>query len=138
LYLIEGILLQMNKSLADCPGMPHPQHDWAAALGNRLIAEQRNYDPLEQQQLGDEHIPHLNPDQLSAFNEICQAVNTKSGQTFFLHGPEGTGKTYVYTTLCHHLRGQGKIVLCIASSGIVSLLLPGGQTAHTMFKIPIQ
>jgi hypothetical protein len=40
-------------------------------------------------------------------------------------------------TLLSHLRGQGKIVLAIASSGIASLLLLGGKTAHLRFKIPI-
>jgi len=72
------------------------------------------------------------------FNSIVNAVNTQSGQTFFLHGPGGTGKTYVYNTLCHHLRGQGKIVLCVASSGIASLLLIGGHTSHSILKIPIE
>lgn len=35
------------------------------------------------------------------------------------------------------LRGESKIVLCCASSGIAALLLPGGRTAHSLFKIPI-
>jgi hypothetical protein len=35
------------------------------------------------------------------------------------------------------LRAEGKIVLCVASSGIASLLLPGGRTAHSQLKIPI-
>ncbi len=34
-------------------------------------------------------------------------------------------------------RGQGKIVLVVASSRIASLLLLGGKTAHSRFKIPI-
>ena len=67
-----------------------------------------------------------------------EAVQEKSGQTFFLHGPGGTGKTYVYNTLCYALHGQGKIVLCVASSGIASLLLIGGRTAHSTFKIPFE
>ena len=32
---------------------------------------------------------------------------------------------------------EKKIVLCVTSSGITSLLLSGGQTAHSWFKIPI-
>jgi len=32
---------------------------------------------------------------------------------------------------------EGKIVLTIASSGIASLLLPGGRTTHSKFKIPV-
>ncbi|KDQ22731.1 hypothetical protein PLEOSDRAFT_1049934, partial [Pleurotus ostreatus PC15] len=127
-----------ERNVLNCPGMPQPQHNWAADFGNQLIVEQRNYDPVEQHQLADEHIANLNLGQHYAFNEICHAVETKSGQTFFLHGPGGTGKTYLYNTLCHFLRGQGKIVLCVASSDIASLLLPGGHTAHTTFKIPIQ
>ncbi|PIA26872.1 hypothetical protein AQUCO_08600024v1 [Aquilegia coerulea] len=36
------------------------------------------------------------------------------------------------------LRSKGKIVLAVASSGIASLLLPGGRTAHSRFKIPLE
>jgi len=31
---------------------------------------------------------------------------------------------------------NGYIVLAVASSGIASLLLPGGRTAYSQFKIP--
>ncbi|KAL3633804.1 hypothetical protein CASFOL_022566 [Castilleja foliolosa] len=36
-----------------------------------------------------------------------------------------------------HLQSIGKIVLAVAASGIASLLLPAGRTAHSHFKIPI-
>ncbi len=61
----------------------------------------------------------------------------KEGKLFFVYGSGGTGKTFVWTTLLSHLRGQGKIVLAVASLGIASLLLLGGRTAHSRFKIPI-
>jgi hypothetical protein len=121
LYLIDHILRGSNKSLHDWPTMPLPQNDWAAAVGNRLVAEQRSYNIDDQAQLAAQRIPTLNPAQHSSFDAIVNAVETQSGQTFFLHGPGGTGKTYVYNTLCYFLRGQGKIVLCVASSGIASL-----------------
>ena len=57
---------------------------------------------------------------------------------FFLHGSGGTGKTYLYTTLAERLRSEGKIILCVASTGLASLLLPGGRTAHKQLKIPIE
>ena len=101
LYLIDCILGGSNKFLRDYHTMPLPQNYWAAAVGNRLIAEQRSYDIDEQAQLAVQHIPTLNPGQHSAFDAICDAVTTQSGKTFFLHGPGGTGKTYVYNTLCH-------------------------------------
>jgi hypothetical protein len=54
-----------------------------------------------------------------------------------VYGNGGTGKTFVWTTLLSHLRRQGKIMLADASSGIASLLLLGGKTAHSRFKILI-
>src|SRR5258708_19502753 len=104
--------------------------DWGTLLQNlnSLIAEQRDYDPVEQAQLAEQHIHNLNPDQDSAFNKIMAAITSSTGEIFFLHGPGGTVKTYLYNTLCYRLRSQGKIVLCVASSGIALLLLNGGLT----------
>jgi len=64
-------------------------------------------------------------------------VTNKEGKLFFVYGSGGTGKTFVWTMLLSHLRGQSKIVLAVASSGIASLLLLSGRTAHSRFKIPI-
>lgn len=55
-----------------------------------------------------------------------------------MNGPGGTGKSFVYNMVCHKLQSEGTIILCVASSGIAALLLKGGQTAHSMFKIPIE
>ena len=54
-----------------------------------------------------------------------------------IYGPGGTGKTFLYNTLCDRLRPEGKIVLFVASPGIAAQLLPGERTAHKRFKIPI-
>lgn len=35
------------------------------------------------------------------------------------------------------LRSKGEIVLIVTSSGISALLVPGGRTAHSRFKIPL-
>jgi nitrogenase subunit NifH len=64
-------------------------------------------------------------------------MTNKEGKLFFVYGSGGIGKTFVWTTLLSCLRGQGKIVLVVASSRIASLLLPGGRTAHSRFKILI-
>jgi len=64
-------------------------------------------------------------------------VTNKKGKLLFVYGSGGTSKTFVWTTLLSRLRGQGKIMLAIASSGIASLLLMGGKTAHSRFKISI-
>jgi len=138
LYLIEKILVQNNKSLKNIAGMPTSQIDWEVQLGNRLIQEQRDYDPHQQHEEYLQKSQQFNPEQRQAFEAIKNAVETRSGQSFFLNGSGGCGKTFVYNTLCCYFRSQQKIVLCVASSGIAALLLVGGRTAHFRFKIPIE
>ena len=77
-------------------------------------------------------------DQRYAFDQIMVVVESQSGQSFLLYGPGGTGKTYVYNTLCYALRAKGTIVLCVASSGIAALILIGGRTSHSRLKIQIE
>jgi len=75
---------------------------------------------------------------ISATHEfILNVVTNKEGKLFFVYGSGGTDKTFVWTTLMSCLRGQGKIMLVVASSGIAFLLLLGGKTAHSRFKILI-
>ncbi|PNY03362.1 ATP-dependent DNA helicase PIF1 [Trifolium pratense] len=66
-----------------------------------------------------------------------EAVTNQKGGVYFLYGYGGTGKTFMWSTLAAALRSKRSIVLTVASSGIASLLLPGGRTAHSKFKIPI-
>ena len=35
-------------------------------------------------------------------------------------------------------RSEGKIALAVATSGIAATLLDGGQTAHSLFNIPLK
>jgi len=65
------------------------------------------------------------------------AVENQKGGVFFLHGHGGTGKTFMWRTLASSLRLKHEIVLTVATSGIASLLLPGGRTAHSKFRIPV-
>jgi hypothetical protein len=39
--------------------------------------------------------------------------------------------------LIAHFRKHDKIVLPLASTGLASLLLPGGRTVHSTFKVPL-
>ncbi|GJX10424.1 DNA helicase [Tanacetum coccineum] len=51
---------------------------------------------------------------------------------------EAAEKTFLWRTITSSLRSHGKIVLAVASSGIASLLLPAGRTAHSRFKLPLE
>ncbi len=81
----------------------------------------------------------LNSSQLAFFDTIKTAVDTSPATAhFILEDAGGTRKTYLYRTLCSYYRSQGFPVLCVASTGIASLLLPGGQTVHSFFSVPIK
>ncbi|XP_050896186.1 uncharacterized protein LOC127102912 [Lathyrus oleraceus] len=84
-----------------------------------------------------EYIAMLNNDQMIAFNTIMNVIVQKHSGVFFVDGPGGTGKTFLYRTLMASLRSRGEIVLATASSGIAATLLPDGRTTHSRFKIPI-
>jgi DNA replication protein DnaC len=74
----------------------------------------------------------FNADQLQGFDTIVSAI-TDDPQTayFYLQGPGGTGKTFLYKALCYYYRARGKVVLCVASTGIAALLLPDGRTLYS-------
>ncbi|XP_031111921.1 uncharacterized protein LOC116015896 [Ipomoea triloba] len=71
------------------------------------------------------------------YNTIIQDLSNGSGGLFFVYGYGGTGKTYLWRALSSTLQASGDIVINVASSGIASLLLLGGRTAHSRFSIPI-
>ena len=74
-------------------------------------------------------------EQASIYNQIVEVVNKDEGGMFFLYGYGGIGKTYIWKTLASSLRADNKIVIMVVFSGIASLLLPGGRTAHSKFEI---
>ncbi|KAJ8868809.1 hypothetical protein PR048_030350 [Dryococelus australis] len=58
-------------------------------------------------------------------------------RVFFVDGPGGSGKTFLYNCIIHSLRADGKIVYPVAWTGIASIVLAGGSTSHTLFKLPV-
>jgi len=110
-----------------------------------MIGEELGYDMGHEQVLFDSMWEKLNEEQVACFNSIVATVESHERNTqqqepsgaFFLHGPAGTGKTFLYNCLCSHFQSQGKIVLCVASSGIAAQFLHGGWTAHSRFKISL-
>ncbi|XP_056688081.1 uncharacterized protein [Spinacia oleracea] len=79
----------------------------------------------------------LNPAQQDAFNCIIDHVKHKRHGAFFIDGPGGTDKTFLYNALYAEVPLMGEIVLLTATSGIAAANIPSGRTAHSRFKIPI-
>ena len=146
LYLIQQHLARENIDLygpSYAPRMPQIQGDWHVGESrhqdNIFIQRQLEFDPAPLQRIVQAAQRSFNPGQWAAFNAIVQAYQNphQQQQLFLIHGPGGTGKTFVYNALTSKARLEGHIVLCVASSGIASTLLLNGSTAHSMFKIPV-
>ena len=117
--------------------MPQPIGNWNAIVGNRLLFEHQKLQNEAQQSDAQSNVDRLNDAQHVAYAEITSSVFQDIGTTFFLSGGAGTGKTFLYNTIATKLRSLGHIVVTVASSGIASLLLMGGRTAHSTFCIPL-
>jgi len=135
LYEIDQVLMRNGHRLEDFPTLPRSNYIPSVHGGNRLVEKELAYDQHSLTTDANNAEDRLNDDQRSAYETILNVVTNKEGKLFFVDGNSGTGKTFVWTTLLSRLRRQGKIMLAVASSGIASLLLMGGRTAHSRFKI---
>ncbi|UYV73006.1 hypothetical protein LAZ67_10001495 [Cordylochernes scorpioides] len=80
-----------------------------------------------------------NAKQKLAFEAIMSTIDDNSlpQRLFFLDGPGGSGKTFLYKTLLSTIRGNNGIALPVASTRIAANLLEGGRTYHSQFKLPV-
>ncbi|GJT67770.1 DNA helicase [Tanacetum coccineum] len=108
LYELEVILNTFSKTVTDF-GLPPLSKKFRDAVRNKELMEEKSYNRIELSKEIALLVPKLNTEQRNIYE----------------------------TTLINTLRSQGKIVLPVASSGIASLLLPAGRTAHSRFKLPL-
>ena len=102
------------------------------------IQQHDRFDPIEEGRKASNWYEMLNTEQTAAFHRITNAISSDDEQKlFFIDAPGGCGKTFLYNTVLSHVRSRDQIAIAVASSGIAADLLGGGQTAHSMFKIPI-
>jgi hypothetical protein len=113
-------------------GLPTPAAQLASVV---VVDEIARYDMATQATVRDERVPQLNPEQQAVYDNVMAAVNCP---TFFVDGLGNTGKTFLYSCLLSTVCAQGQVAVAMASSGIAALLLDGGRTAHSRFKIHVQ
>ncbi|CAF3519622.1 unnamed protein product, partial [Rotaria sp. Silwood1] len=129
---IEGKLKEQGRSCSDF-GIPSPT-SVPYSFEPKIINKE------EELRIGQEMYTMLNQDQRSAADDILathRKESTTIGSCFFIDGPGGTGKTYLYNTLCHLFMGEGVHVMTVAWAGIAASLLPEGRTVHSRFKLPV-
>ena len=127
------------------------------------VLERDVYNPVDEKERFESLFQTLHPEQKDVFAEIVKALDALQpldlpqlpprvhyrkcmivspqwlGPTcFFVDGPGGSGKTYLYETLLSYVRSKGQVAVAVASSGLAATLLSGGRTAHSTFHIPLQ
>ncbi|THC87617.1 hypothetical protein EYZ11_012938 [Aspergillus tanneri] len=112
LFLLARILREQGTGLKE-HGLPDPQGSWARWAANDTdafphLAVEEDYIT------GAELVSQLNEDQRQCFNKVVTAVMDNSAASFFLHGPGGTGKTFLYRALYYYLRSAGRTVTDLA------------------------
>ncbi|XP_042755612.2 uncharacterized protein LOC111907183 [Lactuca sativa] len=137
LFESEQILLRNNSSLKKFTRMPLPDVDYVSSSNNRLISEELDYDIPNLKKKFDRLSIALTSKQRNIFYDIMTAIKNNEGGVIFVYGYGGAGKTYLWKKLYAVVRSNSQIVLNVASSGIASLLLTGGRTAHSRFIIPL-
>ena len=68
---------------------------------------------------------------------MIDALHGGKKNVVFIDGPAGSGQTTLHKALLHYLRASGEIALPHVMLGIAALLLPGGRTAHSRYKLPV-
>ncbi|XP_024965084.1 ATP-dependent DNA helicase PIF4-like [Cynara cardunculus var. scolymus] len=79
----------------------------------------------------------LNFDKKYAYDETMRHVDDDCPRVFFIDGPGGTGKTFLYKALFANIHSHGLIALPTASSGVAANNMLGGGTTHSRFRIPL-
>jgi hypothetical protein len=126
---VQHDLQLVGKSLDAFPGVspPEPLDD---------VLEQVLAHPQPQRDAYD----LLNHDQRRIFGCVTEAALMPAGRganLFYVDGPGGTGKTFMYNAIIEHINATDRHAIVVSSSGISAILLKGGRTAHSVFKIPI-
>ncbi|XP_057719952.1 uncharacterized protein LOC130934394 [Arachis stenosperma] len=116
---IDKILHSYGKTLKDYPPMPLATEVDSSLLTKRVIKEELNFNRDDLKKNASDMLAIATPKQ-KYYDEIVTTVYYDERNLMSVE-----------------IRLRGDIVLNIASSGIASLLLPNGRTAHSRFKIPL-
>ena len=93
-----------------------------------LSQGQAQYDQLNSQQKG--IVDYI-------LNLLKNDNQTEQQKCVYTDGPDGTGKTFVYSTIYYLLTGQDKIVNTMSYTGMAATLLPNGKTVHKTLGLPV-
>ncbi|KFY68857.1 hypothetical protein V498_10553 [Pseudogymnoascus sp. VKM F-4517 (FW-2822)] len=100
---LQATLADQDRTLQQY-NLPLPMWDWK---GNADVRLANVYVPKEEAVAGAALHSQLNSGQLQCFDTIVASIETTPATShFYLQGPSGTGKTFLYKAICHYMRGK--------------------------------
>lgn len=105
--------------------------------GPRPCITPETYNVEDSKREGERMYDTLNDGQRKFVDAVITTLSTGGTMLFFVDGPGGSGKTYVYTVINHILRGRKLKILNVAWTGIAANLLPDGRTVNSAFKLNV-
>ncbi|XP_074300480.1 uncharacterized protein LOC141631751 [Silene latifolia] len=119
---IESWLQRNGSSLRKFGNMPYPDVDILATCSNRLLDDELSYDKDVLKKEHEVLTFSMTNEQKSIYRKIMFSVENGQGGVYFVYGYGGTGKTFLWKTLCAGIRSKGEIVIAVASSGIAAII----------------
>lgn len=138
---IESILYHNGSTFANFPTLPQdvelPPTDteWGISQSSNVLPAIMESDRLS---------AILNSEQRALYDAVVGAVESSEDpssvaapKVFFVDGSGGSGKAFLYSAILAQMKASRRQVIVTATSGIAALLLEGGRTLHSAFKVPI-
>ena len=129
---IARYLSAQGSNLAQC-GLPEPhRHTSEVDLELDFFYNQRS----ALLRRSEDAYARMNTDQQGIFDSIIGHCDT--GGCFFIDGRAGRGKTFLVSSICDRVRGEGEIVCVTGTTALSVIHYERGRTAHSAFGIPVQ
>ena len=78
----------------------------------------------------------LNQEQRAAYDALIYSILHPEGKAFFIDGPGGTGKSFLYNCITKKIYSMGLTLSACASTGIAATLIDG-ITIHKLMGVPM-
>ncbi|CAK0884111.1 unnamed protein product [Prorocentrum cordatum] len=116
---IQDALQKRGKKNSDFDGLPDPANFDRDLWLNADLAAELRFDPAQERDHANTYRAH------------------GAGGVFFVDGPGGTGKSFLFQALIHYARGLRKLPLACAWSGVAAALLSNGRAVSSRFGLPV-